>query len=360
MEPIPSDEVRRMELEEELRAARREKADYAMVIDLLGEIGKKLGYEQVVDKLLDTSRMLFSPGKTGFFPSEGEVRGDPDLEVPAVEGECARLPSGRGFALNLHGREGKLGTLVVDEVAHPERLDDYLNEGLAMARVGGLAMSNALIFERLSRSQEELRGLTESLRITNKIMRHEMRNQMTVVFGYLDLYQRSGKEDLLEKAVKGIERVQGLMAQMGELDRLLLSEEELTGRDLGEAVRAVSRGHRAEVTLEGEGTVLADQGLEVILENLIRNAEVHGGASRIEFHVRPRGSEVHLEVQDDGSGLPEGVDIFHEGISHGGSGGTGMGLFLVRRTLRRYGGTIETLPSEEGARFLLRFRNAER
>jgi signal transduction histidine kinase len=48
--------------------------------------------------------------------------------------------------------------------------------------------------------------------------------------------------------------------------------------------------------------------------------------------------------------------IFREGITFGSTKGSGLGLFLVRRSMHRFGGTVKLDPNvNNGAGFILTF-----
>jgi len=62
------------------------------------------------------------------------------------------------------------------------------------------------------------------------------------------------------------------------------------------------------------------------------------------------GGQLHLEVADNGPGIPRRLcgSVFEEMFTTKGSGGTGLGLLVVHRVVCAHGGTITVL-SEEGA-----------
>ncbi|HQQ25807.1 MAG TPA: ATP-binding protein, partial [Methanomassiliicoccales archaeon] len=68
-----------------------------------------------------------------------------------------------------------------------------------------------------------------------------------------------------------------------------------------------------------------------------------------------------LAVRDDGAGINKDYlpRVFLEGVAFGESRGTGLGLYLVMRTMQRYGGNITAGNDPRGgARFELTFRSA--
>lgn len=93
----------------------------------------------------------------------------------------------------------------------------------------------------------------------------------------------------------------------------------------------------------------------LVVSNLCRNAmESAGPNGGVRVLVMADGSEVHIDVGDDGPGIADGlVDrIFERGVTTKGSGDRGVGLDLVRREVARRGGTVTVgRSSQGGARF---------
>ena len=98
------------------------------------------------------------------------------------------------------------------------------------------------------------------------------------------------------------------------------------------------------------------------LSNLISNALRHA-RSHVEVAVRRDGGQIHIEVDDDGPGVPpsDREHIFEpfwrreDGRDDAPARGFGLGLAIVRRIALRSGGRVEvsTAPTLGGARFQL-------
>ena len=99
-----------------------------------------------------------------------------------------------------------------------------------------------------------------------------------------------------------------------------------------------------------EFNVLADAyGISSAVSNLLENAVKYiGDGSRVELALCERGSDVHLEVRDDGLGIgdAEKERIFDKFYRVGNEDtrstkGTGLGLYIVNEVVRAHGGSVE-------------------
>ena len=113
-----------------------------------------------------------------------------------------------------------------------------------------------------------------------------------------------------------------------------------------------------------DAVVIGDKrGLAQVFDNLLRNAEKHGGGvTRVEIS-RP-GFFVRVAVEDDGPGVaPSERELVFERFTRGaaarkrGAGsGAGLGLALVYEHTRRHGGSVHVEPrvdGQRGARFVV-------
>jgi signal transduction histidine kinase len=89
------------------------------------------------------------------------------------------------------------------------------------------------------------------------------------------------------------------------------------------------------------------------LANLIGNAVTHGGNARVQLHDRDRAIEILIE--DDGPGIPvDQLDqVFQpfyrlEESRNRQTGGSGLGLAVVRTIIRAHGGEVSLRNAERG------------
>lgn len=207
---------------------------------------------------------------------------------------------------------------------------------------------------------------------------HELRTPLAAVLGLIETIQGPAREDAAAR-----ERFLAIMAdqarRMARLvdDLLSLSRIEMkqhvapTGQVdlaalLAETVRGLEhsardRGVALKLTLPDEATVVAGDRDELlsVFDNLIENAIKYGrSGKRVEVTLES-GAEATVRVRDFGPGippehLPRLTERFYRvdnAVSRA-EGGTGLGLALVKHTLRRHRGSlsIQSRPGE-GATF---------
>jgi len=98
-----------------------------------------------------------------------------------------------------------------------------------------------------------------------------------------------------------------------------------------------------------------------VVQNLVSNAvealqgKRHG---KIEIRASVTNSVFHLAVQDNGPGIPPTIQsrLFEPFVTHGKSGGTGLGMAIVRNIVTAHNGTISfEAPSQGGTTFFIKF-----
>ena len=100
---------------------------------------------------------------------------------------------------------------------------------------------------------------------------------------------------------------------------------------------------------------MSAENLRIVLSHLADNAQRHG-ATRLAVDAEGQGAFIRLDIHDDGQGISPNnrARIFDSFFTtRRDSGGTGMGLAIVRAMLEAHGGEISLADSEQGACFRL-------
>ncbi|MEU8435994.1 HAMP domain-containing sensor histidine kinase [Streptomyces sp. NPDC029216] len=140
---------------------------------------------------------------------------------------------------------------------------------------------------------------------------------------------------------------------------------ELVDAASGEATRRHGGAGSLELDVElpAELRVFGwDSGLKIMLDNLLRNAVVHGHRPgeppRVRVRLRAEGACAVLTVDDEGPGVPpaERGAVFGRFHHRPGSPGSGLGLTLVAQQAALHRGTVTVgdVPGGAGARFEVR------
>lgn len=209
---------------------------------------------------------------------------------------------------------------------------------------------------------EQLAAQQRRLAVLNRVIRHNLRNEATVLQGHARQIAENVADEQLRRSAGAIERsasvIGGLsskakllneVADRGPADRREFSLQTIVDR----AVGAVESDH-PDVPIGVDVPVLtarADEEIATAIEELLRNAIVHGGE---EPNVRVRATRtdgrVRLAVHDDGPGIPEQEREVLMGeqeitpLTHG----SGLGLWLVREVADASGGELEIEGGEDG------------
>ena len=113
---------------------------------------------------------------------------------------------------------------------------------------------------------------------------------------------------------------------------------------LGRLLASDAESANVELTTTIEPGVVARvdaERLKQVLINLLRNAiEATGKAGHVGLMCHRIGQSVFFSIEDDGPGIPEGIDIF-EPFATSKEAGTGLGLPIVHRIVTDHDGSID-------------------
>ena len=209
---------------------------------------------------------------------------------------------------------------------------------------------------------------------------HELRTPISVIQGYASLLDRWGKDDpeTLQEAISAIrsesDNMKDLVEQLlflarGDNDTMTLYPETFDGVQLVEEVaqeaRMVDPNHQFLTKDSGPVMMEADrqlikQALRILVDNSTKYTDPGGD---IWIYASLDGKKVQLTVQDTGIGidpeqLPYIFDRFYrvEESRARATGGSGLGLSIMKWIVERHGGTIEVVSRKDfGTRTRLQF-----
>jgi heavy metal sensor kinase len=251
------------------------------------------------------------------------------------------------------------------------RMEERLAVPATGDEIARLAVTLNTMLDRIQAGVEDQRRLvadaSHELRTPLAVMRSEI--EVSLLADELSPDARRVLESACEEVERMSRTVDGLLLlASADEDRLHLLLEPVDLRRLAEAtaraLAGLAEGHRVAVEVEGEpALVLADpERLGQALRNLVDNAIAFSPAGAV-VRVRTWAGEreAGVEVADEGPGVPPDLrervfDRFFRADPGRArrSGGSGIGLSIVREVARAHGGHVELRPrAPRGSAFVL-------
>jgi signal transduction histidine kinase len=250
-----------------------------------------------------------------------------------------------------------------------------LAQGDLAVRVGPTMGRRSDEFTELGRDFDRMAGRLDALvTAERRLLRdisHELRSplaRLNVALG-LARQQTGADQGALDRIEREAERLNLLIGQLLMLARMESGAATIVREPLDlvaivhevvedAAFEAKSRGRTVQIAETCDALVSGDpELLHSAVENVVRNAVRHtheGTAVEVSLR-RERPSSVVLRVRDHGGGVPEQAlpYIFQPFYRVGdardrGTGGVGLGLTIVHRTIRLHDGTVRAVNVPEG------------
>jgi PAS domain S-box-containing protein len=224
------------------------------------------------------------------------------------------------------------------------------------------SMFAELIARLLERELERQQHETELTRqanlatVLNRVLRHNLRNKLSVVRGHTQLMADS-LDGSGEIALKSVDNLIELCEKARELDQIISLDADPEPTDitaLAESVAetVVDQYPRATVAVDHEGSVTASvlPSFERALRELIENAAKHGGDDpSITIRIEDRSDGVELRVTDDGPGLaPQEAKVLETGSETPLTHGSGLGLWISHWIVTGHDGSIDATVTDTG------------
>lgn len=217
--------------------------------------------------------------------------------------------------------------------------------------------------DTISSQNEELQKRNDHIQLTSKILRHDIINNLSVMNSALRLYNNTKESSHLEEIPRQIEKSVNLLRMLRNLSSLLSDDKNLLPFDLRKDIfeKLIPNYSKLKIDIDGKGIVLADPMLESVFDNLFSNALKHSQTEKITIDILDRKTFIQINFADFGIGIPDEIKdkIFSESFSYGENANTGLGLYIVKKTIENFGGSIKVennLP--KGTVFVIRLKSA--
>jgi signal transduction histidine kinase len=257
----------------------------------------------------------------------------------------------------------RLGTEAVDKGAQDFLIKDHVTPRV-LAKTVTYAQTRKAQTKQIERQRNELSVL-------NWLIRHEIRNDASIILGWASALEADSPSEQrsLDRIEDASNHIVTLTESVGELISTLEDERtELDAVQLGavleEEVTHLRENYESvSVSLAGDASdvsVRANQFLGTVLRNVLINAVDHNDTDTpsIEIDVHPlvagdtdvktttiegdaEQEYVWVDIADNGPGIPaETRASVMEKAYSGDADGTGIGLYLVNKFMKQYGGEV--------------------
>ena len=205
--------------------------------------------------------------------------------------------------------------------------------------------------------EASLVAITQKLQLLSAITRHDIKNQLTILFGYLDLSKRiddsAGIGPMCEKMERVAKRILSQIEFTGDYQELGIKN--ATWQDLlitfKYAISHLDMLPVRQVIDVKPVEIFVDPLFEKAISNLVDNSLVHGEhVTEIRLSTVETNGGLLVVYEDNGTGIPDKdkENIFRQGFGKI----NGFGLFLTREILSITKISIrETGEPRKGARF---------
>jgi PAS domain S-box-containing protein len=213
------------------------------------------------------------------------------------------------------------------------------------------------------RHERELQNRNEELAVINRLVRHDINNEIQLLIAWADGIERHVDEEGQEY----VDRFQHTCDHIAELTTIARDFVESIGSDAEFSLGEIDVGHLLEdelekadrrhdeltITVEGsipDVSVQANELLSSVFGNLLSNTVRHNdtGDPRATVSTEETDRSVRIRFADNGPGIPDSQkdSVFGKGEMGPESPGTGIGLYLAHTLVDKYGGEIAVEDNE--------------
>jgi signal transduction histidine kinase len=355
-------------------------ASWIYIVDPSGEELDLRAYKGLNEGTARTTvRRKLSTGITGTIFKTGErlVFEDfqNDVRVKHLNSRNMRslgFASAAGFPIK--AKEKVIGVLHLANKARRHFSPDELKLIESIAQEIGVAAENARLFEQVNQKTAELGQMNEELQEANRakdeflsVMSHELRTPLNVITGYAEVLSQGILGEIQREQLHAVKTIS---YQSKELLRMINEILQVGSIEAGKVTARCEEVNISEFLIDVQSgyEILAKkeiplywnipstlpivhtdrEKLKHVLQNLINNAIKFTDHGSVAVSVRYSAEAMEFQVKDTGIGIPKELlpSIFQmfrqlDSSSTRSYGGSGVGLYIVKKFVELLNGTIE-------------------
>lgn len=259
---------------------------------------------------------------------------------------------------------GLAGLYLSDVVLVSLLSDPFLSRVQALKGAVEVVLTGGLIFGLTHRRERQLQAVVDTLgrhrdelHMLHRVVRHNLRNDLNIIIGFLGLLESELTSDLARTRVRKLEatldRMERYTEQLRRIKEVSDTESESVTVDLSETISRLVASN-PDVTDDVEVTTSIPPHVEVACNPMVReacselltNAIKHNTADRPTIRIEVEPGDPHEEMvairfRDNGPGLPESeLRALRTGGEPPLLHSTGLGLWFVDWMIAHSGGEL--------------------
>jgi signal transduction histidine kinase len=220
----------------------------------------------------------------------------------------------------------------------------------------GVEIGRSLVVQDVT----ELVRRQERLEVLNRILRHNLRNDLNVILGAANqIENRSGSEivALGETVERKARELSGLSEKALEVERMFEQQSKAVPVDVDtlvcDVVGSLATDHQAadiEKSMDAGEIETEPRIVRVVVREMVENALVHGGTKpAVTVSTARQGDTVEVVVADDGPGIPDSeIGPVKSGTETPLNHASSLGVWLISWGARALGGEV-SFTTEDGS-----------
>lgn len=285
------------------------------------------------------------------------------LLVGTVNGSALRV--GAWCLLGVLGT-GIIGMLIavaqVSEGGYVTNLPYLISNVGTYGAIGGIVVGaydarQREVSGRLDTERRRARNLSTRLSVLNRVLRHDIRTNVTIIKGHANHILRDEKdpEEAAQVIINQAEDLHELSEEARRVESHLSGTRRRQPIDVATELRETLSELEAEypdadieTNLPDHAVALASPMLDEALEHLVRNAIEHNSeCPSVAIDVTNNGDGISLRVLDDGPGIPPmELEVLDRGRETAMQHTSGLGLWIAKWVVEASDGDLELQPRE--------------
>lgn len=226
-----------------------------------------------------------------------------------------------------------------------------------------------VVFREVTVERERAQDLDILKEVFSRVLRHNLRNEITVIRGFASSIADNGDEQAASAADRIVDRTNVLLNTsetaraiknvIDSTDPVPVSLQTLVARAVEDA-RAEFPAATVETDVPDHEVIINPE-FDAALAEVLENAIVHNeGNSQIRITGNRVDSGVELRITDNGPGIPEHeLDVLDRGEETSLDHGSGAGMWLIQIAAEHSGGDCQFETDKDGTTVIIRLPEAE-